>query len=234
VAPIHGFNASRLKSEKVGALPFWEVFYRQLFPDFQAMCFHPSDSPQQRLGVDRSIILTHGKQLTVDEKVRFKDYGDICLEHVSDRERNTPGWVCKPLVADYIAYVIMPPAVPSEEWLFKELQPKSPLDLKGKTFLLPVVQLQAAWRRHGDDWIGRYRRPHHEAKNCENGKSWTTLFTPVPVNVLYPAIGAALRCEWDYPWTGAFGASAPPPNRPTPETTLRKKPPPCVQRTLWD
>lgn len=120
----HSFKESLAFSHEADELPFWEQCYKKAFPTMQAMLNHRDDGDHQRQGIDRSVILANGKQLWIDEKVRKKDYGDILLEYVSNDRTNAPGWVCKPLLCDYIAYAIIP---------------------SSKCYLLPVPQLQAAW-----------------------------------------------------------------------------------------
>lgn len=163
----HEFGASLKASHGASDLPVWEEMYRQAFgSSFAAMVDHRQDGDHQRAGVDRSVILQHSKQILIDEKARFKPYNDILLEYVSNEQRKVPGWVCKPLMADYIAYAVLP---------------------LGQGYLLPVIQLQKAWLEHGDDWISTYGTIR--AINS----SWVTLNVAVPVRVLFPAIGAALR-----------------------------------------
>ena len=78
----------------------------------------------------------------------------------------SPGWACKPLRADYIAYAIAP---------------------LGMCYLLPVIQLQQAWRRKGELWKAScfiVRAPN---------RGYTTLSAAVPVHELFSEIGRALR-----------------------------------------
>ena len=122
--------------------------------------------------------MANSKQVLIDEKVRGRNsngtvYSDIALEFISDVARRTPGWVVKPLLADYIAYAIAP---------------------LGKCYLLPVLQLQEVWRMKGEAWKLQYGV--REAHNRNNGNRWTTLFTPVPVNPLFGSIGQCLRLEF--------------------------------------
>lgn len=172
----HKFSESLKASHAAESLPFWEEAYRKAFPTMIAMHSHRQDGPHQRAGVDRSIILNNSKQLLIDEKVRGRNkktgkvYQDIALEYLSDSERGKPGWVCKQLSSDYIAYAIAP---------------------LGMCYVLPVLQMQQAFSRHRDSWIGQYQRI--AAINEENGHRWTTLSVGVPVPILFKAIGDCLR-----------------------------------------
>ena len=172
----HDFAESLARSHAAEDWPVWETIYRRAFPTFAAMVSHRQDGWHQRQGIDRSIILADSKQILIDEKARGRNartgkvYDDIALEYWSDERRQVPGWVCKPLMADYIAYAILP---------------------LGQCYLLPVIQLQAAWSRHRDEWMGMY--PVVRAEN----HGWTTLSLGVPVSTLFPAIGECLRVQFE-------------------------------------
>lgn len=167
---IHDFQESLQSSHAASDLPIWLEIYRQAFPDLSAAIDHRQDGEHQRAGIDRSVILSNSKQILIDEKIRWKSYPDIALEYWSDRDRKVPGWVCKPLRADFICYAIAP---------------------SGQAYLLPVPQLQQAWAIHSEEWIRLYR-PAIEAKN----KRYVTVSCGVPVAVLFKAIGECLRVRF--------------------------------------
>jgi hypothetical protein len=172
----HNFRESLAKSHAAENSDIWERIYRSAFPDFAAMVNHRQDGPHQRAGVDRSITLTNSKQILIDEKARYRNaltgkvYTDILLEVWSDEQRAVPGWVCKPLLADYIAYAILP---------------------LGKCYMLPVVQLQSAWQKNSFLWLATL--PEVRARN--NG--WVTVSVPVDPSVLFREIGACLRVSFE-------------------------------------
>lgn len=169
------FNECLAISHAASDLPFWEEAYRKAFPSFSSMVDHRKDGFHQRAGIDRSIILENSKQILIDEKVRGRNrrtgivYPDIALEHVSNNRTRTPGWVCKSLLCDYIAYAIVP---------------------HGKCYMLPVPQLQSAWDQNKSEW----RRRFGDRKSLNKG--YETIFTPVPPGVLFQAIGSALRVQF--------------------------------------
>lgn len=163
---MHNFEESLLASHRASDLPIWERIYRSAFPSFCAMVDHRQDGEHQRAGIDRSIVLQNSKQILVDEKIRWKPYDDIALEYLSNDRTGAPGWVCKPLRADYIAYAIAP---------------------LGRCYLLPVIQLQIAWNRKGEEW--KASCPHIKAKNV----GYTTHSVGVRPSELFPAIGGAFR-----------------------------------------
>lgn len=172
----HDFDKCLEQSHAAHDLPIWEQMYRQAFPDMLAMHDHRDDGYWQHAGIDRSIILRSSKQILIDEKVRGRNrktkqiYKDIAIEYVSNNKLNTPGWAEKPLAADYIAYAIAP---------------------LGKGYLLPVPHLQAAWRKHKEEWL-RTRG----SKSAANA-GYETLFCPVPVDVLFKSMGQQLRFSFD-------------------------------------
>ena len=178
---VNDFHECLKFSHEAEELPFWGEVYHRAFPNMATMINHRQDGWHQRAGIDRSIILDNSKQILVDEKVRGRNrktnkvYPDIALEYISNDRTGTPGWVCKPLQADYIAYAIAP---------------------FGQCFLLPVIQLQAAWNKRKTDWLNEYG-----SKPAKND-GYYTWFCPVPEKVLFWAIGQELRipftpCEYE-------------------------------------
>lgn len=177
---MNHFGESLAASHAAEDLPIWNEIYRKAFPGVVGIHNHRQDGDHQRQGIDRSLVLDNGKRLWVDEKVRFRNkitgkvYDDIALEYMSDRKRQTLGWVCKPLLCDYIAYAIAP---------------------LGKCYLMPVLQLQQAWGKNSDDWLKKYKTI--EAHNEWRGNSWTTLSCCVPPAVIFPEIGKCLRVTFE-------------------------------------
>ncbi len=169
-ATVHDFNESLRRSHDASDLPIWRHIYRSAFPTMVACIDHRQDGEHQRAGIDRSVVLANSKQILVDEKVRNKAYPDIALEFLSNKQRGVPGWVCKPLRADFICYAVLP---------------------TGKAYLLPVPQLQQAWLKYGDDWLNSCR-----IVPAEN-RGYTTLSCAVPVPTLFRAIGECLRIDFE-------------------------------------
>jgi len=149
--------------------PYWEVIYRKAFSGLQTITDLRESGDHQYKGIDRVLVLKTGKAIYIDEKVRRKDYGDIALEYVSNNTRNTPGWVCKDLFCDYIAYAIQE---------------------KQRCYLLPVIQLQQAWKNNKNKWLESYGE--RQARN----EGYETLFCPVPIPVLFSAMGNCLRINY--------------------------------------
>lgn len=161
---FHIFEDSLERSHDAEDLPFWEPTYRTYFGElFQVMVNHRRDGDHQRKGVDRSVILTTGKQFKIDEKVRWKPYDDIFLEYWSDEKERIPGWVCKELDADFIAYANA---------------------VLGVCYFLPVVPLQRAWSTCGQDWIKRFKSYSIPNVKPHTNRKWTTVGVPIPVEIL--------------------------------------------------
>jgi len=158
-------------SHKAEDLPIWREIYQGAFPGFVGMISYRESGEHQKAGVDRGVYLGNAKEILVDEKVRRKDYGDISLEYLSNDYTNAPGWVCKPLRADFIAYAVLP---------------------AGMCHLLPVHQMQQAWVKNQGEWMKLYG-----TKKAVN-EGYSTHFCPVPAKVLYPAMGQCLRVGFTY------------------------------------
>lgn len=182
VMNYHNFKESLAISHAAEDLPIWKEIYQKAFPNMVTMVNHRQDGDHQRAGIDRSIILDNSKQILIDEKVRGKNkktgkiYRDILLEYWSNYERKIKGWVCKPLLADYIAYAIAP---------------------LGICYLLPVLQLQQAWKIQGEYWIENYRIIKAENNSIYDNRIYTTISVGVPVNELFKMIGSCLRISFN-------------------------------------
>lgn len=167
---MHDFHHSLAKSAAQADHPVWESVYRRAFPSFAAMSNVRTDGWAQRGGIDRVVVLASGKTLTVDEKVRERDYGDVLLEYWSSVEHKTPGWVAKDLACDFIAYAVPP---------------------SNKCFLLPFQTLRRAWRENHRKWVQEY--PRIEARNS----GYTTVSVGVPTGVLFGALSDAMVVQWE-------------------------------------
>jgi len=165
----HSFADSLARSHAQAEAPWWLDVYRKAFPGLQSAVCVRNDGWAQRGGIDRVLTLSSGKTLTVDEKVREKDYDDILLETWSDIERRQKGWIQKELACDYIAYAFVPSA---------------------RCYLLPFQTLRAAWRKNHLNWTARYRRVE-----ADNG-SYTTVSVAVPIAALMAALVDAIRVDW--------------------------------------
>lgn len=167
---IHSFKESLEQSAEVALESWWEEIYRQYFPHFLSMSAPIKDGWGQRAGIDRVILLKSGKQIKIDEKVRYADYGDVLIEYWSDKERKIPGWGVRELDCDYIAYAVLPTKT---------------------CFMLPFDHLQAAVYNNADEWIKQYGGIQTANQN------YTTISMAVPLKVLYDAMNNAGQVQWN-------------------------------------
>lgn len=162
---VHRFKDSLALSERFVDADWWEPLYKRAFPTLASAVAVREDGWAQRGGIDRLLTLSCGRTYTVDEKVRMHDWPDVLLERWSDEQRRVPGWIQKPLAADFIGYAYAP---------------------AGMCLLLPVVPLQRAWRQHGRRWIGLYG-----TRSAQN-PGYVSVGVPVPRSVLMQAIVEAM------------------------------------------
>lgn len=149
---------------------FWRNVYEKAFPNMTRM-FLCRDLDLQRRGIDRLIRLTSGKLVTVDEKKRRKNYGDILLEYLSNDVTGAPGWIEKDLAIDWLAYAFMD---------------------NQRVYLLNWPMLRRTWEHFGDEWkeygkAGRYGFKIVRAKNY----GYTTHSLAVPTQRLMSALSTA-------------------------------------------
>jgi hypothetical protein len=166
---MHDFQKSLELSRSYSKAPWWEEVYRRAFPSLACSADVRADGWAQRAGIDRVLTLSTGRTITIDEKVREKDWPDVLLERWSDEAREIPGWVQKPLACEFIAYAFVPSRV---------------------CYLFPTLTLQEAWRRMGRDWIRRF--PEVRAENAR----YVTVSVAVPTDELLNALSDAMRVEW--------------------------------------
>jgi len=141
-----------------------DAFYKKAFPLAEKIEF-VDDLSMQKKGIDKIIHFKDGKQITVDEKKRRKDYGDILIELQSNVEKKTLGWLYYSQ-CDYIVYAVMP---------------------TGTIYLLPVLLLRMAWVKNKNKWLSEYPK-----KYADNGFYYTENI-PIPANVLLEAISAEMN-----------------------------------------
>jgi len=187
-ATVRNFAERLAYSHAQSDQPWWEEIYRRAFPDFSAMVDLRPDGWHQRAGRDRVVVLNSGKPLYIDEKAREDDYGDVFVEVWSIYPKNcsgsgypsrpgaVPGWACKALDCDYLAYAVVPRQV---------------------CYLFPYQGIRAAWDKYGGDWRGaaQLRRAGFSWRESPNG-TYNTVGICMPVTALWDAIKDALTISW--------------------------------------
>lgn len=173
---VHAFDTSLRWSEEFTNAPWWETVYRQAFPEFASMAAAERNTWGQKSGIDRVITLSSGKTVTVDEKVRRKDWGDFCLEIWSDEARKVAGWLTKGQATDYLAYAFV--------------------DTR-RCFLLPFLSLQRAFRERQAHWIAlaEWDADGYRMVRADNGR-YTTVSVAVPIKEVLTAIASSSVIRW--------------------------------------
>jgi hypothetical protein len=170
MSAIHDFSASSALAKTVD-VP-WESVYSDAFPGFHGMIEHASGwTWGQQAGFDRTVVLSSGAHLMIDEKVRYRDHGpDLLLEYLGDRDKGYLGWICKDMGCDFVAYAVAPAKV---------------------CYLLPFPLLRRAWVMNGEAWKQKYQII--ETKN----RTHTTVSVAVPIKVVMVALIEAMRVTWN-------------------------------------
>jgi hypothetical protein len=144
----------------------FDTFYKRAFPgliDIELV----EDMERQRKGIDKVLHFGSGYAVTIDEKKRRTDYGDILLELWSKYEDKKRGWLYYSQ-CDYIVYAVMP----------------------SKTaYLLPVFLLKKAWQTNKGQWLQNYKT------KASRNDGYTTMNIPIPTDVLMDGIMAEMQQE---------------------------------------
>lgn len=74
---VHDFNDQLAYSHSQADRSYWQEVYRQAFPDMRRTLDLRHDGWHQRAGRDRMVILSSGRTIFIDEKVRSKSYPDL-------------------------------------------------------------------------------------------------------------------------------------------------------------
>ena len=111
--------------------PRWGNIYKELYPNMVSFQREYGQIAQKN-GIDRIITLDNNEQITIDEKIRYKEYNDIALEHWSSFEHKTLGWCLKSLDCDYILYVFWGSC---------------------RYYLMPFPQLRKLFEENFDIWV---------------------------------------------------------------------------------
>ena len=128
-----------------------------------AVAVETASGADDRAGADYWLVLTDGRRLAVDAKIRSVDYrqyghDDLALETHSSIESNKPGWTLDAAKnTDYVLWY-WPPT--------------------GRHCILPFARLRAAFAMHCDDWIGHYKTATTLTEHGNNQWHSQTVFVP--------------------------------------------------------
>lgn len=191
----HDFALSLEYSHRQADQPYWQEVYKQAFPDMMTTLDLRHDGWQQRAGRDRAIVLSSGRMIFVDEKVRTESYPDILVEVWSTYPKNgtepyrpvpvaKEGWGQKPLDCDFMAYAFEPTQI---------------------CHLIPFLGLRAAWAKRHLEWIDKAAlRADGFRWVVAPNERYNTISIAVPTKTLLAQINDALTVTW----RGASGLDA--------------------------
>lgn len=184
---VHDFGERLAYSHSQSDQPWWETVYRRAFPDMVAMADLRQDGWHQRAGRDRAVVLSSGRTLYVDEKVRSRAYDDVLIEVWSvypaagkppypPVARAKPGWAAELKDTDWLAYAFEPSQV---------------------CYMFPFLGIRNAWVRYRASWI----RNANEKSNgfdwrLAHNKGYDTVSISVPTFLLQSAISDAMTVSW--------------------------------------
>lgn len=185
---VHDMGRSIAYSHEQSDQPWWEPVYRRAFPDMASMVDLRHDGWHQRAGRDRAIVLSSGRTIYVDEKVRTAAYDDTLVEiwSVYPKTDGPPyrpvagarhGWARKPLDCDWLAYAFVPTAT---------------------CFLLPFLGIRAALEKSKWVWAksATEKTDGFRWVVAENSR-YNTISIAVPTWILRDAITDAMTVYWD-------------------------------------
>jgi len=119
-----------------------------------------TDRDGQRSGVD--VLVGAGiRPIRIEEKIRRKQYKDIFLEIWSSEEQKILGWADKPLICDYLSYIVLE---------------------TGTVRLYSYPLFRHAWQRNKEKWKQTYEI--RRIPNRGRYSDYTTVGVCVPINVL--------------------------------------------------
>jgi hypothetical protein len=171
---IHIFDADLAESATHNGA--WDTYYKTIWKDQISRVEVVEDHREQLHGIDRRIVLRSGQIITVDEKHRLKDYGDILLElwsvfHAERDQRNRRGWTLDwEKRCDYIAWCVIP---------------------SDTCRLLPYDQLRRTTWKHMKEWVEKRGMRYAENEN------YTTINVPVSWEDLYRCLRADSISRWN-------------------------------------
>ena len=159
---MHNFKESLKKSMQ--DQQWFHRFYYSMWPDCRLETITNID--EQKTGIDTRIHFINGRSHGAEEKFRpiNKKYSageDLCLEYLSSKEHNTPGWIVKKQQANLLLY----------GW--EELNTCLCMDYK---------QLQDQFAFNGEQW-----KKDHRIVIAPN-QGYKTLSVAVPLAVILPHV----------------------------------------------
>lgn len=187
---VHDLRSSLAYSQSQSDATYWQEVYREAFPDAVSTVDLRHDGWHQKAGRDRAVILSTGRSIFIDEKVRRKQRDDIAIEIWSvyplfgerpwpPRDGAIPGWGAKAMDCDFVAYAFEPTQT---------------------CHLFPFLGIRSAWQKHGAMWRQKAdgREDGFEWVEARNKRYWSVSIA-VPIVTLRQCIDDSLTVTWSTP-----------------------------------
>jgi hypothetical protein len=170
---VRNFARDHTESNEIALQPWWEIVYRNFFPDFDAMCVE-KDRERQLRGVDRKIRLHGGRIIHCEEKVRHETHTDVLLEFLSNKAEKTAGWIAKDnQLTDWFLYVFLPSQT---------------------VLMMPFQALRSAWIENQTMWLSQFRTKFSDNYDKAGKFLYATESCPVPIEVLRKVVPIQRFC----------------------------------------
>ena len=161
---MHRFKESLSWEQKTSRSNMVARGYAQMiYPEVIANTFWCKNGRQHE-GLDKILTLETGNEIRIEEKFRRRSYPDIALETWSNLESKVPGWCVKDIIADIVAYWMVPAR---KLYVFQSPHLRRVLS-----------ENRTQWERQAENRIGGFR--YADAPN----EGYTTRSICVPIRVL--------------------------------------------------
>ena len=147
---------------------FWNRAFYAGFPGLACWIENRGDNVAQRRGVDAVLHFDNDTVLRVDMKADTHEPRNYFLEYVSADTTRAPGWICKSLACDYIAYGFLN---------------------HGRCDFLPWRPLSLAWQRYGRKWREQY------GEKVVRNRTYNAHGVAVPVPVVRAAMLQVMQVQ---------------------------------------
>lgn len=161
---INNFIDNLLDSEKFNDK--LNTLYTNIFKcDSIEVVDFKNDPQSQFSGIDK-ILYKGGKKILLEEKIRFKSYGDILLEEYSNFETKRVGWLSENKLTQILIYYVVP---------------------QNTVYVINYKELLNIYLEKHQEWLSLYCRSY--AYN----KTFTTTNIAVPIEVLKELLGNNIK-----------------------------------------
>jgi hypothetical protein len=136
---------------------------------------------RERNGVDVEIVYPNQEKITIQEKIRRKNYSDILIEYCSQYDQTRqecikPGWIYS-LFATYLVYVLG----------------------MNNIKVYPVHELRKVWELNQSRWKDKYESLYAKTVDKQGNIKYLTLNCPVPIETLEREIEKLIKQKTTFP-----------------------------------